>query len=237
MTRRPPASPARLLETLALGAWAGLFWFLLISGRTAFYLSSRTSWVVVVGAVTLSLAVLGRLASLGSVHPETVSVGAAGGIALLILPVVVILVLPPAALGSYAAARRSTVVGAGFSASSGSIATGDLDLLEVAAAQRSREGMRALSARAGREVSFVGFVVRTPEMPPDEFLLSRFVVSCCAADALSTQVRVVGAPPGRLAADDWVRVEGHIYPLGREVIVDATSVSKVARPAHPYLTP
>jgi uncharacterized membrane protein YcgQ (UPF0703/DUF1980 family) len=57
------------------------------------------------------------------------------------------------------------------------------------------------------------------------------------ADALSVQVRVVGAPAGRFEPDDWVRVEGRMYPLGREVLVDATKVAGVDKPARPYLNP
>ncbi len=97
--------------------------------------------------------------------------------------------------------------------------------------------MKALVQRAGSEVSFVGFVARESGMPADEFMLSRFLVSCCVADALSIQVRIVGAPPGELAEDDWVRVTGALYPLGREVIVDAAEVVSVPRPKRPYLNP
>jgi uncharacterized repeat protein (TIGR03943 family) len=97
--------------------------------------------------------------------------------------------------------------------------------------------MKALVQRAGTEVSFVGFVARDSSMPADEFMLSRFLVSCCVADALSIQVRVVGAPPGQFGEDDWVRVTGAMYPLGREVIVDASAVESVPRPKRPYLNP
>ncbi len=97
--------------------------------------------------------------------------------------------------------------------------------------------MRALVARAGEEVSFTGFVARDQGMPADEFQLSRFVISCCIADALAVQVRIVDAPPGELKEDQWVRVTGLLYPLGSEVVVTATSVEKVAKPEHPYLSP
>ena len=43
--------------------------------------------------------------------------------------------------------------------------------------------------------------------------------------------------PGLFAPDDWIDVRGQIYPIGREVIVDASSIAEVARPDHPYLTP
>ena len=51
------------------------------------------------------------------------------------------------------------------------------------------------------------------------------------------QVRVVNVTPGQFANEDWVEVTGTIYPIGREVIVDASGIAEVARPDRPYLTP
>ena len=48
-------------------------------------------------------------------------------------------------------------------------------------------------------------------------------MSCCVADATIAEVRVVNVTPGQFANEDWVEVTGTIYPIGREVIVDATA--------------
>jgi uncharacterized membrane protein YcgQ (UPF0703/DUF1980 family) len=48
---------------------------------------------------------------------------------------------------------------------------------------------------------------------------------------------VVDVTPGQFTNEDWVEVTGTIYPIGREVIVDASGIAEVARPDHPYLTP
>jgi len=232
---RAGLSPVRVASALALASWAGLFWFLIGSGRTSLYLSSRTDWVVPVGAIVLTAALAGRLLSLRTARPEALTRREALAIGLTILPVVTVLALPPASLGSFAADRRSSLASAGFSGDAGDISSGEVTLVDVASALRSGEGMQQLTKRAGAEVGFVGFVTRDPGMPADEFLLTRFLVSCCAADALSIQVRVVGAPPGRFEADQWVRAEGLLYPLGGEVIVDATLVEGVPRPDRPYL--
>jgi len=50
-------------------------------------------------------------------------------------------------------------------------------------------------------------------------------------------VRVVNVPPGRFAPDDWVSVTGRIYPLGNEILVDASAVQAIPQPERPYLTP
>ncbi len=227
-------SPLRVAAALALLAWAGLFWFLLLSGRTSLYLSSRTAWVVPVGAIVLTLAAGGRLLTARSDRPEPVSRRATFGIAFILVPVAAILALPPTALGSYAASRRS--LSAGFAGGGPDLAAGgQVTLASVAAAGWSDEARTALVRRAGSRVSFDGFVATRGGQPADEFLLTRFIVSCCVADALSVQVRVVGAPPGRFAEDDWVRVEGAFYPVGREVIVDASRITPIDQPDDPYL--
>lgn len=226
-----------IAKTLTLAAWAVLFWFLIATDRTSYYLSSRTDWLVPVGAVVLTLAALGRALSLRSPNKEPLTRSDAWSAGLIVLPVVVVLALPPASLTSFAASRRSSFSSAGFTTSPEDLAEGELSLADVAGALRSQEAMEALVGRAGSEVSFTGFVTRDPGMPADEFVLTRFLISCCVADALSVEARVVGAPPGAFENDQWVRVSGKFYPLGGEVIVDATDVVKVAKPDKPYLNP
>lgn len=230
-------SGKKLAGAVALAAWAGLFWFLIATDRTALYLSSRTDWVVPVGAIILTIAATGRFASARSPHEEPLSSKEAWGIGAIVLPVVVVLALPPASLTSFAASRRSSFASAGFTTSAEDVAQGDLSLADVAGALRSGEAMEALVQRAGTEVDFTGFVTRDSGMAADEFVLTRFLISCCVADALSAEVRVVGVPPGRFAKDDWVRVSGKIYPVGGEVILDAAEIVAVPRPDKPYLNP
>lgn len=233
MSRR--ATAPGLLTALVVGGWGALYVFLLATDRTFLYLSPRTAWLVPVGAIILALAFLGRVLFVRDepgLGPKQAS-----GIALVALPVVVVLALPPASLSSFAAGRRSSFASAAFVTSVEDIATGDLSLADVAGAVRSEEAMSALAARAGAEVNFVGFVTRDRGTPADEFLLTRFLISCCVADALSVQVRIVGAPPGRFSNDDWVRVTGNLYPLDDQIVIDATEVVGVRKPEHPYLNP
>lgn len=225
-------SPAKVVTALALAAWAGLFWLLLASGRSALYLSSRTDWVVPMGAVVLTIAALGRLLTARGDRREEVTPRQAWGVGLIVLPVVAVLALPPAALGSFAASRRSAV-GGSFASAPEELGE-EVSLGEVAAGVWSDEARKALFDRAGSPVDFVGIVTRREGLPADEFYLTRFIVSCCVADALSVQVRVVGAPAD-LEQDQWVRVRGTLYPLKEDVVVAASGVERVERPDRPYL--
>ncbi|MGH2692795.1 MAG: TIGR03943 family putative permease subunit, partial [Actinomycetota bacterium] len=196
--------------------------------------SSRTAWVVPVGAILLTIAAIGRLATARTDDPHPLGRGTAWGVGFVLLPVVAILVLPPAALGSYAASRRS--LSSGLVATAPDLASGgQVTLASVAAAGWSEDARRSLVRRAGSKVSFEGIVARRDGQAANEFMLTRFIVSCCVADALSVQVRVVGAPPGRFDEDDWVRVSGAFYPVGKEVVVDASEIEPIPQPDDPYL--
>jgi len=233
----PRWSPMRIAGALALAAWAVLFWFLLITGRHALYLSTRTNWVVPVAAVLLTAASLGRLITARVRSPELLSAREAWSMGLMVVPVVLVMVLPPATLGSFSAGKRSSFAGSGLATSVGDIGSGALTLVDVAAGQTSKEGEQALAKRAAEDIDFVGFVTRYPDTPADEFMLTRYVVTCCVADATVAQVRVVNVPPGEFDVNQWVEVKGQIYPLGREVIVNASDITNVPRPDRPYLTP
>lgn len=234
---RPAWSPGRVGGAVVLAAWAALFWFLLLTGRDNLYLSTRTSWIVPVGAVLFTVAAAGRGASARVGSPGPLRLREAWTMGLMLVPVVVILALPPATLGNFSAAKRPGFSSAGLATSIGVAGSGRLTLVDVAAAQYSKAGQEALQRRAGEEVDLIGMVTRFADTPAGEFLLTRYIVTCCVADATIAQVRVVNVPPGKFQANDWVQVRGPIYPLGKQVIVNAISVDEVQQPPRPYLTP
>ena len=186
--------------------------------------------MVPVAAVLLTAATIGRLASARVVAPKPLAARELWIMGLMVVPVVLVLFAPVTTLGAFSADKRAGFSGTGFATSSGDIGSGELTLVDVASAETSPEGERALAKRAGETVRFVGFVSIRDDTPADEFLLARYVVSCCVADATIAEVRVVNVTPGQFANEDWVEVTGTIYPIGREVIVDAgTAASRRSR--------
>jgi uncharacterized repeat protein (TIGR03943 family) len=230
-------SVSRLATGFALAIWAAAFWFLIVADRAAFYFSSRTTWLAPVGAIMLTAAMVGRFLSARVSRPEPTSRRQLGTLAVLIIPALVVTAFPPAALGSFAVSRRSTAIkGAYVDVSGRDLSKGDLSLVDIFGLSYNGD-LGQLASRAGSTSSFTGFVTKDPSDGADEFRLNRFMISCCPGDAVNIQLRIVGAPPGGFKADDWVRVTGKIYPIGAEVIVDASDVARVDRPKHPYLNP
>ncbi|MGH2776206.1 MAG: hypothetical protein ACRDJT_12350 [Actinomycetota bacterium] len=80
--------PSRVLDCLALGSWAGVFWWLLVADRTSLFLSTRTAWVVPAGAILLTVGLLGRLLSLRIDEPRPITARSAWGVGLIVLPVI-----------------------------------------------------------------------------------------------------------------------------------------------------
>jgi uncharacterized membrane protein YcgQ (UPF0703/DUF1980 family) len=63
--------------------------------------------------------------------------------------------------------------------------------------------------------------------------LSRSVIVCCAADAQSISISETGlALPGGRA---WVRVTGQLRSEGTRTVLAATSATRIATPANPFL--
>jgi uncharacterized repeat protein (TIGR03943 family) len=86
---------------------------------------------------------------------------------------------------------------------------------------------------AGATLRVVGFVSNTGA-PPGSLLLTRFVLTCCAADAYAVQVAVAGAPV--FADDTWIEVTGRLSgaSAGPAASIEAGSVRQIGRPANPY---
>ena len=230
-------SPARVATALALGAWAAVFWTLLVTGRTYLYLSSRTAWLVPLGAVIFSVGALGRLATARTVHDEPLDRRSAWTLGAITLPVVLVLALPPATLGTYSVGKRATFGGSAIGATARDV-TGPLDFVDVGAAQSFPTAMRELQDRYGESITLEGFVTKEAS-EPDQILLTRYIVTCCVADATVAQVHIVGLDTSQYTDDEWLQVTGAVYPFQRDVFVqsDPDSAVQIPVPDQPYLTP
>ncbi len=92
----------------------------------------------------------------------------------------------------------------------------------------------------GREVEVVGRVYHPAELSGQEFVLYRFLIVCCAADAVPIGVHVnwTGSSP---PDDAWVRVHGEVSLIDMDgapgALLTASSVAPTDPPKHPYLVP
>jgi uncharacterized repeat protein (TIGR03943 family) len=152
---------------------------------------------------------------------------------LVMAPVVAILVISPPALGSYSAARVPVSLARPSQVHFPPLTAGNpaADSLIDFAARALWDGGHTL---AGRQVELTGFVLRSTS---GGFVLSRLVITCCAADARPIDIGVLSRAPAA-AADTWVRVVGTysgISPTDSTLpMIDAISVTVIRQPTNPY---
>ncbi|RAP31152.1 hypothetical protein C2W64_00324 [Brevibacillus laterosporus] len=91
----------------------------------------------------------------------------------------------------------------------------------------------------GHPLEMMGFVYRQPDMQENEFVVARFSVSCCTADAQVSGVLVQSANAKEFKTDSWVKVSGTLGLTsfeGNELLVlQAKQISQVDAPKDPYV--
>ncbi len=92
---------------------------------------------------------------------------------------------------------------------------------------------------AGQPVSLEGMVLVDDSLPAGIFYISRFLLTCCAADARSV-VLPVRYDPARYApvADQWIRLEGEMgegtLNGQRQAVIEHRSHQSIDTPDNPY---
>ena len=229
-------SRVRLLRALGLLGWAAFFDYLWLADAASRYVGERTGWVIPFGAIVLSVTAIGYLATVRTSHPDGrhPSLKDLGGIVALLAPVLLVIVVPAPSLGALAVSKKSSnrITATAESAEG---RDGALTILDVAAASGSPEFAQVRGIKIGQPVELIGLVSDSGD---GRFTISRFVASCCAADAIPYSVSVL-APDGDGGhePDQWLKVTGTLVAgQGGAFEVSASGVEEIPEPEDQYLT-
>lgn len=224
------------VKALVLGSWAVFFNWLLISGKVKTYIGPRTYWVVVFGAVCLTLATIAQL-FLRPAEDDAPSARWWVGYGAMLFPLFLVLVVPEPNLGSLAASRKSSggVVSAAALEPPQLSPGQEVSFQEISYALESGEYAAALGIGEGYAVDVTGFVSGTGEFSSETFALTRFSIFCCAADAVPYTIVVRPPDDERYGLDEWLRVRGVLEQEGDTFVVSAETVEPVERPDDPYI--
>jgi uncharacterized repeat protein (TIGR03943 family) len=94
-------------------------------------------------------------------------------------------------------------------------------------------------AYTGQKVKVQGFVVHSPELPDQYLTLSRFAITCCAADAYPVGLPVKLTQSRRAyPPDTWLEVTGQMITENlagkRQLTIQARSLQLIPEPENPY---
>ena len=222
-----------------------LFWFW-ISGKLSLYIHERF-------AVLTLLAAFGLLLIGGVYHGLRVREPHShqhqhgqfswGGLFLVLLPIVFGLMVPRVPLGSEAMRTRNVSMAS---------------MMSLAAPDSKRQLRKPVRKRTildwvmmflvDRPEAFVGeaahvsgFVYYDEDFPENSFMVARFVVTCCAADASPVGLYVSWPEGKKPISDQWVEVSGHfeMQEVKKEQtpVLIAETITLIDVPAQPYLYP
>jgi uncharacterized repeat protein (TIGR03943 family) len=237
---------------LSAGRWRGLVLFawtaglalLLGFGRYSLFIRP-TLWPLVLCNVLVLLLFLVAMI-VRPIHGVARRVSAAswvrGGMLLLPLLYMSSLISGAAASGLNSFALQKRSLGMGWESDAlNSAQDGDTSKINTNQAISLGYVIRHSKSLTGSRVITEGRVSIDPTLPAGQFVIYRFVIVCCAADAIPVQAIVKAPGAAALHNDDWIRVSGILRTVmqdGRAVpVIEADQINPIAPPDQPYLTP
>jgi putative membrane protein len=243
-----------LLKSLVLAASGLMLYQKVSSGTVAFYINQRFEWLVLTGALIYVALALTQIYRLVAPWPKTLTEQMLGparssftswsAVLILAIPALIGAVAPARPLGASAIESR----GVGLQSAPAS-AGGGTTLKRAPNGPRTiLDWLREISssgdpaALAGQQADVIGFVYRDdPRFSGKQFMVSRFTVACCVADASALGLIVETDQLDQFKQDQWVRVVGR-FSTGQFAnetvpIIKAEKIEATEQPAAPYLYP
>jgi putative membrane protein len=158
------------------------------------------------------------------------------------LPLALGVIIPARPLGANAVSTKGMLTDVAFDGGSGSTNTA-----VIASERNILDWVRVINqlsdpaALDGQDADVVGFVYRDPRFAQNQFMVGRFTLTCCVADALAIGIIVQSEQAASLVQDSWVRITGTFKAgdaAGQELpVLIADEIVPVQEPDQPYLYP
>jgi uncharacterized repeat protein (TIGR03943 family) len=254
MARKPSRQSLWLwLDVLAIAAWGILFLKYWATGKLNLLIHPNYLWLTIVaGVVLLALAGLKtknllakrQKSSRINVAPaqQHITLLPPGWSTMLLLVAAILgLVISPKAFASDTAIQRGvtdslTLTRTRPQAFRASTRSEDKSLIDWI---RTLSVYPEPDAYMGQKAKVQGFVIHSKELPEQYLLISRFVITCCAADVYPVSLPVkLTQDRSAYKPDTWLEVEGEMTTetlLGkRQLTIAAKSLKPIPEPKNPY---
>ncbi len=232
---------AKSLVLIALGVF---FIYSIASGNLTNYINERFAWLSYVAAGLFLLLGIANAADIlmhrdyalldRSHAPITLKV-----ITIVAIPLVLGTLVPSRPLGSAAAAGGVSLSAASITKAT-TFTTDPLkwNVLDWLRAFNMSDDVNSFN---GKQANVIGFVYREGTYPENQFMVARFTVSCCVADASAIGLPVISDKASDFPADTWVQISGTLkvgkFKGDNWPILQAATIEKISQPEHPYLYP
>ncbi|WP_009632486.1 TIGR03943 family putative permease subunit [Synechocystis sp. PCC 7509] len=234
------------LDVLAIASWGILMLRYWHTGKLSLLIHRDYFWLVIAGGIGLSivssLKALDLLRRKNLFQTQHITLFPPGLSSALLLGTAILgLVITPRAFASQTALQRGVteVLQATRSqpqAFRSSVRSDERSLIDWV---RTLNIYPEPDAYSGQKVKIQGFVIHPSELPSEYLLLSRFVITCCAADAYPVGLPVkLNQNRQAYPQDSWFEVEGEMITQDlqnkRQLTIQASSLKPIQEPQNPY---
>jgi len=160
------------------------------------------------------------------------------------VPLIIGLIIPSKPLGAAAVGTNGvnmSYTGLNGSANSTQLTTSSADrnVLDWVKAFNMTSNVDEFTGQSADLIGFVYRDIRFDKQP--RFMVARFTISCCVADAVAIGVIVQSDQAPKLAPDSWIHVKGKFqvqdFNNQKTPILVADLVQPTTQPDQPYLYP
>ncbi|MBF2029314.1 MAG: TIGR03943 family protein [Oscillatoriales cyanobacterium C42_A2020_001] len=238
------------MDVLAIAAWGVLFLNYWLTGKLYLLIHPNYMWLTVAAAIgLLALAVWrgifllqrSKSRNVGNDTSHMTLLPTGWSSTLLLATAILGLIITPRAFASQTAIQRGVIDAPtltrvkpqAFRASSN---TEDKSIIDWV---RTLTVYPEPDAYTGQAAKVQGFVIYPPDLPNQYLLISRFVLTCCAADAypISLPVKLTGTHE-QYKPDTWLEIQGQMMTetLGgkRQLVIRAAAIQPIEEPKNPY---
>lgn len=241
----------------------GLFFFeRFVTGKLYFYIAPRFWWLAVVAVVLcFALAASFNLTNRKEEedhdhdhdhdhhhhdhdhdhdHGHAHSHGSPFSVVMLAIPLILGIMVAPKTLGATAIDNRG--ISTDFAVSSDAAAK---SLTIVPSERNVLDWARAIASTTepeqfyGQEAEVIGFVYRDSRFADNQFMVARFTLTCCVADALAVGIVVQTEDAQAFEVDTWVEISGVFQETDFDgalmPAIFATEIAPTDQPEQPYL--
>jgi putative membrane protein len=226
-----------------LGGWTAGLAAILIAGRYSLFIRAELWPLLLASVIILALFLIAMFARPGH-GTGRVSAGAWVRGGMILLPIIYMgsLMSGSAASGLNSFALQKRSLGLGTSTDSfGFGGASDASPIDTSKSINLGTIIRNVNRLNGTHIATEGRVWMDPSLASGQMVIFRFIVVCCAADAMPVQVVVESPKTVHCQDDQWVHVEGTLTLVKHEgglvPTITADQITVIPAPDEPYLSP
>lgn len=242
-----------LVRSVILLAFASLLYLAITSNEIILYIHPRflpltkvTCGVLLFLALVEFSRIAGRSSPLVAGRLNTLT------LCTFLLPLFLYLLYPPVAMGSAVAAKKGgiglnlpkasgTSLDAAYSSPVSGLSSEVMDIADEDYFMIMNDLYVDPEPLLGKVIRYKGFVYKQDDFSPDQFVVGRFTITCCVADASVLGLLCTDRAAAALQDDEWYEVTGRIEmseeKWGEMPILKVTELKSIAPLQDPYIYP